>query len=137
MYEACPGRVEKHVGMGRACVSESALANTGAISTFQSQRAVLQRSQKTPDTALPAGLGKLHASHRNREDKMNRSHPTPSFAASNGARLRPQHAHDVNRVEEQDAARLPALKSMRRDEIRRAEADDEIRALIGPPRSRR
>lgn len=68
---------------------------------------------------------------------MNRSHPTPSFAASNGARLRPQHAYPVNRVEEQDAAKLPALKSMRRDEIRRAEADEEIRALMSAPRPRR
>lgn len=68
---------------------------------------------------------------------MNRSHAMPTFADARGSRLRPQHAYRAYTVEESDPAKSPALKSLRRDAARRAEAEEEIRALMSTPRSPR
>lgn len=66
---------------------------------------------------------------------MNRSRPMTSSAEANSPRMRPQQSHPPSPVEEHDATRSAARKAQRRDVIRRAEADEEIRALMNAPRA--
>lgn len=62
---------------------------------------------------------------------MNHSFPMPSLGgAGHSARPRPQHLERTGRVEDREASRPLVQKSLRRDAIRRAEADDEIRDLM-------
>ena len=68
---------------------------------------------------------------------MNRSHPLPSPGDAHGTRVRSQHLYRASPAEEHDAAKAPAFKAVRRDAARRAEADEEIRALMNGPRDRR
>lgn len=66
---------------------------------------------------------------------MNRSHQMTSSADADSSRLRPPQSYRPSPVEEHDAARSAARKVQRRDVIRRAEADEEIRALMNAPRA--
>ena len=61
----------------------------------------------------------------------------PTFDDARGSRLRPQPAYRAYTVEESDPAKSPALKSLRRDAARQAEAEEEIRALMSTARPAR
>lgn len=62
---------------------------------------------------------------------MSHTFPMPSLGnADHPARPRPHHLERAGRVEERETAKPPVLKSLRRDAIRRAEADEEIRDLM-------
>ena len=68
---------------------------------------------------------------------MNRPHPIPSPDDARSPRLHSHWAYRVSPAEDREPAKSPALKSVRRDAARRAEADAEIRELLGAPRDRR